>query len=93
MPHHKRRQVETTDGINWFPVTENRNKGVDLKMKYKMACGNDPVLLGIEDAEGTWDLDKLTEHIQNCHICMCIASKLTKALLLPRRNRRNATSE
>jgi len=32
-------------------------------------CKNDPVDLGIEDAQGNWDMEKLLEHIRRCREC------------------------
>lgn len=46
------------------------------KMKYKLLCKSDPVALGIENDDESWDLEKLKEHIKQCKICSCALSKL-----------------
>lgn len=38
-------------------------------MKYMLFCRNDPVDLGIEDSQGSWDMEKLLEHIRRCREC------------------------
>ena len=38
-------------------------------MRFVLYCGRDPTALGIEDAEGNWDLGKFKEHIRRCRKC------------------------
>lgn len=38
-------------------------------MKYKLVCDQNPRTLGIEDAEGNWDMKKFKDHVKICPQC------------------------
>ena len=38
-------------------------------MKLKLVCAQDPLALGISDAEGNWSLEKFTAHLKECDPC------------------------
>jgi len=44
-------------------------KGDEMKLKFILYCENNPVDLGIEDAQGSWDMTVFRRHIQSCGPC------------------------
>lgn len=49
-------------------------------MGYKLICGQNPKTLGIEDADGNWDMEKFKEHVETCQECSKFSQALTKTL-------------
>lgn len=43
---------------------------------FHLFCGSNPVLLGIEDAEGVWDMNIFRTHVETCEICKCGVGKI-----------------
>lgn len=42
----------------------------------RLFCGGDPSRLGIEAADGSWNMVAFREHVQTCPQCSCGASKI-----------------
>ncbi|MBA7523709.1 hypothetical protein ES705_15842 [subsurface metagenome] len=45
-------------------------------MKYMLYCKHKPVDLGIQDAQGNWDMEKFLKHIRRCPECSRFISLL-----------------
>lgn len=39
-------------------------------------CGDNPVTLGIADADGNWHMDVFRSHVETCEICRCGVGKI-----------------
>ncbi len=40
-----------------------------MDLRFILYCDNDPIDLGIEDAQGNWDITAFKRHIQSCGPC------------------------
>ncbi len=49
-------------------------------MTYKLVCGNNPKILGIEDEGGNWDMEKFESHVVSCHNCSEFTSLLKEVV-------------
>jgi hypothetical protein len=43
---------------------------------FRLFCGADPRRLGIEAADGSWDMAAFREHVESCPECKCGAGKI-----------------
>ncbi|MBI3585443.1 MAG: hypothetical protein HY096_16025 [Nitrospinae bacterium] len=55
---------------------KNSRSTREKKQVYKLVCEGNPKVLGIEDAEGNWDMKKFKGHIISCPECREFASTL-----------------
>jgi len=47
-------------------------------MKFYLYCEGDPVSLGIEDAEGDWDMTAFKKHLESCCLCGQLVELITR---------------
>lgn len=45
---------------------------------YRLVCRQDPVALGIANADGSWHLDRLAAHIKRCRPCARFTLRVTR---------------